>query len=158
MKKLLIILLAVSSLLSAQTEVKRMFLHDTAKNVDFTRRYSACALAFKSPLCCDEDTILINVFSDSISIDRITFNLFVYFPKNINPINSMMILEYTDKTTEILYQISFPDEDNYVEYYVLGNTLKSICSKKVKKIMFRGIQTFEVKDKKFFINFYNKIK
>lgn len=156
--KSLITLLLLSINLYSQTEVKRMFLRDNKKNIDFTRRYSSYALTFKSPLCCDEDTIHVNVMSDSVDVDYITFNLFVYFPRNINPINSTMVLEYTDGTTDILYQISFPDEDNYVEYFIVGRVFEPIFNKKVKTITFRGIQSFKVKDKKFFINFYNQIK
>jgi len=95
-----------------------MFLHDTVLNADFTRRYNAFSLAFKSPLCCDGDTIWINVMSDSLNVDKRTFSLYAYFPRNINPINSSMLLNYTDGTFEILYQPGFPDEDNYVEYYI----------------------------------------
>lgn len=155
--KLIITLLLLANIASSQSDVKRMFLHDSTKNVDFTRRYNSTALSFKSPLCCDDDTIYVNVLSDSINVDRFTFNLFAYFPRNINPINSVMILEFTDGSNEILYQIRFPDEDNYVEYYLISNNLKFIISKKVKSITFRGIGTFKVKDKSFFIDFYKSI-
>lgn len=156
-KTLITSLLLVGSLYS-QSDVKRMFLHDDVKNVDFTRRYSEYSLAFKSPLCCEGDTIWVSVFSDSVDVNWFTFNLYVYFPRNINPLNSTMVLEYTDGTNEILYQIGFPDENNYVEYYVITRMFESLFTKKVKNITFRGIQTFKVKDKTFFIDFHNKIK
>lgn len=156
-KTLITSLLLVGSLYS-QSDVKRMFLHDDVKNVDFTRRYSSYSLAFKSPLCCEGDTIWVSVFSDSVDVNWFTFNLYVYFPRNINPLNSTMVLEYTDGTNEILYQIGFPDENNYVEYYVVTRMFESLFTKKVKNITFRGIQTFKIKDKTFFIDFHNKIK
>lgn len=156
-KTLITSLLLVGSLYS-QSDVKRMFLHDDVKNIDFTRRYSSYSLAFKSPLCCEGDTIWVSVFSDSVDVNWFTFNLYVYFPRNINPLNSTMVLEYTDGTNEILYQIGFPDENNYVEYYVITRMFESLFTKKVKNITFRGIQTFKVKDKTFFIDFHNKIK
>ena len=157
--KLSIILLFLITSLYSQHDVKRMFLHDTTLNADFTRRFSCCALTFKSPLCCDADTIYVSVLSDSIDVDKYTFNLFCYFPRNINPINSTMLLNYTDGTNEILYQPGFPDENNYVEYYVASRQWNYISTKKVKSITFRGVSTFKVnpKDKTFFIDFYNKI-
>lgn len=156
--KLSIILLFLVVSLYSQTEIKRMFLHDSTLNVDFTRRFSCCALTFKSPLCCDADTIYVNVMSDSVDVNKHTFNLFCYFPRNINPINSTMLLNYEDGTNEILYQPGFPDENNYVEYYVASRQWNYISTKKVKSITFRGVGTFKVKskDKSFFIDFYRK--
>ena len=156
--KLFLFLLMLTSVLYSQNDVRRMFLHDTTKNVDFTRRYNSYALAFKSPLCCDNDTIWVSAMSDSVGVDKSTFNLFTYFPLNINPINSTMILNYTDGTDEILYQIGFPSENNYVEYFIVSRRYESIMSKKVKSITFRGIGTFKVKDKTFFSDFYKSLK
>lgn len=147
----------LASSLYSQDGVKRMFLHDTIQNIDFTRRYSAYALAFKSPLCCDGDTIWVSVMSDSVGVDRYTFNLYTYFPRNINPLNVAMIIDYTDKTNEILYQINFPTENNYAEYYLISRQFQAITTKKVKSIEFRGIGKFKVKDKSFFIDFYKKV-
>lgn len=156
--RLLITYLLIVGGLHSQSEVKRMFLHDKNKDIDFTRRYNSIALSFKSPLCCDDDTIYVNVLSDSIDVDLFTFNLFAYFPKNINPINSAMIINYQDGSDDLLYQIGFPDEDNYVEYYIISRNLTSIFTKKIKSITFRGIGTFKVKNKSFFTDFYNSIK
>lgn len=145
--------------LHSQEGVKRMFLHDTTLNENFTRRFSCCALTFKSPLCCDADTIYVSILSDSIDMDRVNLRLFCYFPRNINPINSTMLLNYTDGTNEILYQPGFPDENNYVEYFIASRQWNYIATKKVKSITFRGVGTFKVnsKDKSFFINFYKKL-
>jgi len=156
-KTLVASLFLVGSLYS-QSDIKRIHLHDDKKNIDFTRRYSEYSLAFKSPLCCEGDTILISIFSDSVNVVTTTFNLFVQFPKNINALNTTMILEYVDGTEDILYQITFPDSENCVQYFILNRLYQSITTKKVKRIVFRGIKTFKVKDKSFFIDFYNKIK
>lgn len=156
--KLILIFLMLTSVLYSQNDIRRMFLHDTTKNINFTRRYNSYALAFKSPLCCDPDTIWVSTMSDSIDVNKTTFNLFTYFPLNINPINSTMILNYTDGTNEILYQIGFPSEQNYVEYYVVSRQYQSIFNKKVKSITFRGIGTFKVKDKLFFSDFCKSLK
>lgn len=142
--------------LHSQSDIKRIFLHDTVLNADFTRRYSCYSLAFKSPLCCDGDTIWVNVMSDSLNVGKRTLSLYAYFPRNINPINSAMLLNYTDGTNEILYQPGFPDENNYVEYWIATRQWNQISTKKVKSITFRGVGTFKVKDKSFFINFYKK--
>jgi len=155
--KTLIIALMLASSLYSQEGINRMFLHDSTLNTDFTRRFSKYALTFKSPLCCDEDTIYVNVMSDSVDMNRVNLRLFCYFPRNINPINSAMLLNYTDGTFEILYQPGFPDEDNYVEYYIASKQWNQISTKKVKSITFRGLGTFKVKDKSFFINFYKKV-
>jgi hypothetical protein len=155
--KTLIIALMLASSLYSQDGVRRMFLHDTVLNADFTRRYNAFSLAFKSPLCCDGDTIWVNVMSDSLNVDKRTFSLYAYFPRNINPINSAMLLNYTDGTFEILHQPGFPDEDNYVEYWISTRQWNYISTKKVKSVTFRGVGTFKVKDKSFFIDFYKKV-
>lgn len=157
-RSLIASLMLVGSLHS-QEGVKRIFSHDTTLNENFTRRFSCYALTFKSPLCCDADTIYISVLSDSIDVNRVNLRLFCYFPKNINPINSTMLLNYTDGTNEILYQPGFPDENNYVEYYIAYRQWNTISFKKVKSITFRGLGTFKVKsrDKSFFINFYKKV-
>lgn len=156
--KLLTILLLVTTCLYSQNDIRRMFLHDEVLKTDFTRRYNNYALAFKSPLCCEGDTIFISAMSDSVNLNLGSFHLFTYFPKNINPINSTMLLNYTDGTYEKLYQIGFPDKDNYVEYYVISRMFDSLFNKKVKSITFIGIQTFKVKDKTFFMDFAKKLK
>lgn len=157
--KLLILLMILVGGLYSQEGINRMFLHDSTLNQNFTRRFSCCALTFKSPLCCDSDTIYVNVMSDSIDVDKYNLRLFCYFPRNINPINSAMLLNYEDGTNEILYQPGFPDENNYVEYYIASRQWVAISFKKVKSITFRGVGTFKVnsKDKSFFINFYKKV-
>ena len=155
--KTLIITLMLASSLYSQDGVKRMFLHDSTIHENFTRRYNCCALAFKSPLCCDGDTIWVNVMSDSVDVNRQTLAIYAYFPRNINPINSTMLLNYTDGTNEIIYQPGFPDEDNYVQYWIAVRQWNSLSTKKVKSITFRGIGTFKVKDKSFFIDFYKKV-
>jgi len=156
--KLLIATLILATNLFSQDRVKRMSLHDSTEHVDFTRRWSANALVFDSPLCCNTDSIYISVLSDSVNLDRSTFNLYAYFPMNINPDKSVMILKYTDNTDEILYQINKPDEDNYVEYHIVSNQYRSIFNKKVESITLRGIGTFKLKDKSFFMDFYNLTK
>ena len=156
--KLTVILLFLVSCLHSQSDVRRIQSYDNNKKINFTQRYNEYVLAFKSPLCCDDDTIFVGIISDSIGVDLITFNPYAYFPKNINPINSTMILNYTDGTDEILYQIGFPDEDNYVAYFVVSRKFDAIFNKKVKSITFRGIGNFKVKDKTYFTDFYNQIK
>ncbi len=156
--KLTVILLLLVSCLYSQSDIRRIHSHDDSKKIDFTRRYNNYVLGFGSPLCCDGDTIFVGVMSDSVGVGLLTFNPYVYFPKNINPINSTMIINYTDGTDEILYQISFPDEDNYVAYFIVNRKFDNIFNKKVKSIVFRGIGTFKVKDKTYFTNFYNQIK
>jgi hypothetical protein len=159
MKKIILIfLISLINNVYSQKDIKRIYLYDDKLDINFTRRYSEYSLGFKSPLCCEGDTIFVNVFSDSINVEKITFNLFVQFPKNINALNTTMILEYTDKTEDILYQITFPDSENCVQYFILNRLYQSITTKKVKRIVFRGIQSFKIKDKTFFIDFYNKIK
>ncbi len=157
--KLLILIVMLVSNLYSQEGVNRMFLHDSTIKENFTRRFSKCALTFKSPLCCDPDTIYVNILSDSIDMNRVNIRLFCYFPRNINPINSTMLLNYTDGTNEILYQPGFPDENNYVEYYIASRQWNYISNKKVKSITFRGVGTFKVdsRDKTFFMDFYKKV-
>jgi hypothetical protein len=158
MKKILVILsILIISDLHSQIEIKRMLLHDSTINSNFTRRYNSYNIHLPSPLCCNEEYICVGVLSDSIDINKITFRSYVYFPLNINPINSTMFVNYTDGTSDILYQIGFPDSDNYIEYYVVSKWYVPILTKKIKSITFRGIGTFKLKednDKKFFVDFY----
>jgi len=156
--KLLILSLLITLTTLSQQQVKRLQLFDSLENKNFTRRYSSTALTFQSPLCCDPDTILVSVLSDSIDANRYTFHLFAYFPYNINPNNSTLLLNYEEGSPEILYQVGPPSENNYVEYFLVSQNYLSIFNKKVKSITFRGIGTFKLqsKDKSFFINF-NKI-
>lgn len=158
LKLLITTLLITLNLLSQQT-VKRLQLFDSIENKEFTRRYSSTALAFQSPLCCESDTIFLSVLSDSIDVDRYTFHLFAYFPYNINPNNSTLLLNYEEGASEILYQVGPASENNYVEYFIISQSYLSIFTKKVKSITFRGIGTFKLKDKDklFFVNF-NKLK
>ena len=156
--KSLIASIFLASSVYSQSNVKRIHVRDSADKIEFTRIYNAKALEFNSPLCCEEAIISVNAFSDSIDVDKHTFRLYVYFPLNINPINSTMLINYIDGNMDILYQKGFPDSDNYVEYYVISNEYNFILNRKVKSITFRGIGTFKVEDKTFFIDFYNKIK
>ena len=73
--KLLIIATALASNLYSQECVRRLFLRDSVLNANFTRRYNSCALAFKSPLCCDPDTIWVSVMSDSLDETDQTLSL-----------------------------------------------------------------------------------
>jgi hypothetical protein len=161
MKKLLVILsILVISDLHSQIGIKRMLLHDSTLNSNFIRRYNDFNIHLPSPLCCDEEYIYVGVLSDSIDVDRITLNPYVYFPLNINPINSTMILTYDDGHTDIFYQNGFPTDDNYVEYRLISNVYKSLLTKEVKSITFRGIGIFKLKednDKKFFVDFYKAL-
>lgn len=156
--KTIIVLLFLVCGLHSQNGLNRIHVKDSVQGIDFTRRYNSKALEFNSPLCCEEAIISVNVFSDSIDVGKSTWSLYTYFPLNINPINSTMLINYVDGNMDILYQKGFPDSDNYVEYYLVSKEYNFILNRKVKSITFRGIGTFKVEDKTFFIDFYNKIK
>jgi hypothetical protein len=89
---------------------------------------------------------------------NITLDCFVTSQETLTQL-IRLCLNYEDGSNEILYQPGFPDENNYVEYYIASKQWVAISFKKVKSITFRGVGTFKVKskDKTFFMDFYKKV-
>ncbi len=136
-------------------QVERDVYYNNVTKKKVTTRYNSYALEFESPLN-KSDLILLNVKSDSISEKEITFNLFVYFPSNINPKGSNIVIGYEDGTTDIFYQNRFESEDNYTEYVAVDN-INNISKKKVAYVVFRGIAKCVNKDKTYFSTFFKYI-
>jgi hypothetical protein len=137
----------------AQVEREASYHPIFKKNV--TTRYNAYALEFESPLN-KKDRILLNIKSDSLSTTEITFDIFVYFPSNINPKGSNIVIGYEDGTTDVFHQQRFDSEDNYTEYSSIGG-INNISKKKVAYVVFRGIAKCVNKDKTYFTNFFKYI-
>lgn len=148
-----VLFLSLASCAFGQVE-RDVYYHSTFKK-NVTTRYNSYALEFESPLN-KSDLILLNVKSDSLSTNEITFDIFVYFPSNINPKGSNIVIGYEDGTTDIFHQQRCDTEDNYTEYSAIGG-INNISKKKVAYVVFRGIAKCVNKDKTYFTNFFKYI-
>ncbi len=132
-------------------QIERVTYNDSKLNRNVVTRYSSKSINIESSLSSKEN-ISINVKSDSLDNENITFLLYAYFPLNINPEGASIVLFYNDGTNEILQQVYIDKSDNYTEYApVLG--INNIATKKVNKIVIRGIAEYSNKDKEYFIDF-----
>lgn len=150
MKKYLLLLIFMISNVS-YSQVSRTVLDYSINNSKIVRRLCDEKLIFNT----EEGDIVLNLYSDSISINRQTFSLLVCYPQKWKENNIRLLITYTDKTEEIVP--NFPDIDNCSVYYFL-NRLDFIYKKKVDSITFLGIGKFKMKNKIYFIDFLNKIK
>lgn len=129
--------------------VREVFLQD-GENV--VKRYVDYALELKTPLTSGED-ILLSAMSDSIDTKTITFALFAYFPKGINPKGADIVITYKDGTTDVFKQTRFEKETNYVEYQaVIG--INNIFIKPMKSMLIRGIAKYDNVEKNYFTEFF----
>lgn len=154
MKKIILLFLLLSGICQSQI-VKRIPITDSVRGIDFTRRYKSSIMEFKSPLD-DGDYISVGILSDSLDSTFMTLNLFVYYPPQINPDKSTIILMYEDNSKDVLVPLNKPTEKNYVEYDFLINTF-SIQKKEAKQIQFKGIQTYKIEERNFFKEFMKEI-
>lgn len=154
MKKIILLFLLLSTICQSQI-VKRIPITDSVRGIDFTRRYKSSIIEFKSPLD-DGDYISVGILSDSLDSTFMTLNLFVYYPPQINPDKSTIILIYEDNSKDVLVPLNKPTEKNYVEYDFLINTF-SIQKKEAKQIQFKGIQTYKIEERNFFKEFMKEI-
>ena len=146
------ILLATLTVSSLSSQIKRMFHYSDEFKRDISMRYNEYALVFDSPLLSNEK-IFVNAKSDSLDNGAISFSIYIYFPKNINPNGLNVVIGYEDGTAEIFQQSEFDSEDNYAEYSAIDN-INNISSKKVQYITLRGVKKFNVSDKTYFIDFF----
>jgi hypothetical protein len=156
MRKLILFLFLICiQIAESQSCVSRFFLDDSIKNKQITRRFKNTILDFKSPLE-DGDFLTLGIVSDSIDSNMISLGLYVYFPQNINPNNSIISIRYGDNSQDLLIPLSLADTNNYVEYDFAVNT-GSMLRKKAIKICFKGIQTYEIEQPEYFIEFMKEI-
>jgi hypothetical protein len=146
------ILLATLIVSSLSSQIIRDSHYNKTLKRNVVVRYNDYALVFDSPLLSDEK-IYVNAKSDSLDGGLITFFIYIYFPKNINPKGLNIVLEYADGTNDIFQQVRFDKEDNYTEYEAIGN-INNISSKKVKSITLRGVKKFNISDKTYFLDFF----
>lgn len=146
------ILLATLTVSSLSSQIIRDSNYDETLKRNVVVRYIDDALVFDSPLLSDEK-IYVNAKSDSLDNGAISFSIYIYFPKNINPNGLNVVIGYEDGTTEIFQQSEFDSEDNYAEYSAIDN-INNISSKKVQYITLRGVKKFNVDDKTYFIDFF----
>lgn len=139
----------------SQTTVSRFYIKDTVNNFELTRRFKNSILDFKSPLE-DGDFIVLGIVSDSLDTNKIGVHLYTYFPKNINPEQTVINIFYEDNTKDLLYPSSKPDTNNYVEYKFIVNTY-SLHRKRAKKIQFRGIETYNIENQNYFMEFMKEL-
>jgi len=151
---IIVLLLSVGFLFLASCafgQVERMASFDSLKNKEVVTRYFSRPLELKSPLF-SKDFISINAKSDSIDDKTITFDVYAYFPKNINPNGNNIVIGYTDGTTDTMQQTMYLLDDNYAEYHPI-NGINNLASKKISYILIRGIIKCETKDKTYFKDF-----
>lgn len=150
----IIFLACIAALLLANSafgQIERMSTFDYIKNKIVVTRYSSTILELKSPLFSKE-SITINAKSDSIDTKSITFDIFAYFPKNINPEGASIVIGYTDGTTDLMQQTYFDKDENYAEYHPVDG-INNLSNKKISYVHIRGIVKCETKDKTYFSNF-----
>lgn len=135
----------------AFSQVERMVSFDSVKNKEVITRYFSRALELKSPLFSKE-FISINAKSDSVDATAITFDIYVYFPKNINPKGANIVIGYSDGTTDTMQQTMYLLDENYAEYHPIDG-INSLASKKVSYVLIRGIVKCDTKDKTYFSEF-----
>lgn len=148
MKTILFFLIFLPFILNSQ--ISRKFLDYQINDNIVIRRTCDKQLIFET----DYGEITLTLYSDSVKIDRQTLNLLVCYPSNYRNINVKLIIQYEDKTEEVVP--NFPDINNCAIYYFL-NRLNFINYKKVKNITFLGIDKFDLEDGSYFINFIQKI-
>lgn len=146
------ILLATLTVSSLSSQIIRDSNYDETLKRNVVVRYIDDALVFDSPLLSDEK-IYVNAKSDSLDGGLITFFIYIYFPKNINPKGLNIVIEYTDGTNDIFQQVRFDKIDNYTEYSAINN-INNISSKKVKSITIRGVKKFNIDNKTYFVDFF----
>jgi hypothetical protein len=129
-----------------------MFHYSDEFKRDISTRYTQHVLVFDSPLLSEEE-IYVGAKSDNLDNRAISFSIYAYFPKNINPEGFNIVIGYKDGTSDIFQQHEFDAEDNYAEYYVV-RSIKDIASKKVKSITIRGVKKFNIDNETYFIDFF----
>ena len=155
MIRILTIIFLMCETVLSQTTVSRFHIKDTVTDFELTRRFTNSIMDFKSPLE-DGDFIVVGVVSDSIDTNKIGLHLYTYFPKNINPEQSIITIFYEDNTKDLFYPIAKPDSNNYVEYRFIMNSY-SLHRKRAKKIQFRGIETYNIENQNYFIEFMKEL-
>lgn len=114
-------------------------------------RYTESPLCFQSKLM-STDTIYLNAMSDSVDIKTITFNMYAFFPKTINPKQSAVIVTFTDGTTDKFIPTKYNKTDNYVEY-AAKNNIDNLLLKKVDYVVIESIGQYKLKNKSYFKDF-----
>jgi hypothetical protein len=133
------------------SQISRTVLDYSINDSKIVRRTCDKIISFET----DDGDITLKLYSDSINLDRQTFNLLVCYPLSYKNVNIKLIIQYMDKTEEVVP--NFPDIDNCSVYYFL-NRLNFIQYKQVKNITFLGVGKFDVFDKTFFIDFIRQLR
>jgi len=133
------------------SQISRTVLDYSINDSKVVRRTCDKIISFET----DDGDITLKLYSDSINLDRQTFNLLVCYPLSYKNVNIKLIIQYMDKTEEVVP--NFPDIDNCSVYYFL-NRLNFIQYKQVKNITFLGVGKFDVFDKTFFIDFIRQLR
>lgn len=144
-----IYILLITNFLHSQ--ISRTVLDYSINDSKIVRRTCDKIISFET----DDGDITLKLYSDSINLDRQTFNLLVCYPSSYKNVNIKLIIQYMDKTEEVVP--NFPDIDNCSVYYFL-NRLNFIQYKQVKNITFLGVGKFDVFDKTFFIDFIRQLR
>ena len=85
-----------------------------------------------------------------------SLRIYVYYPRNINPNNTAIVIYYEDNSQDIFYPSSIVDKDNYMEYAFAYNSY-SMHKKRAKRINFREIKTYNIEHRDYFIEFMKEI-
>jgi hypothetical protein len=115
-------------------------------------RYTSNSLCFKSPLIT-KDTIFLNLMSDSIDAQTMTFHVYVYYPNKIKVGNESIVIGYDNGTQSILQKYRFDEASNCATYEVVGD-INNFVKSKVSFVLFRGIAKYDKFDKNYFSDFF----
>jgi hypothetical protein len=150
---LILLIFLYGHTLTSQVISRMQYVDYDGKTV--VSRYKSESLILKSPLIT-RDTIFLNVVSDSIDDKTITFKIYVLYPPNLNPKGNDIVITYKDGTIDVFKQIRL-DNSNYAEY-LASFGINSIAYKPVKKILLRGIDSYDDIDKDYFKEFFYYIE
>lgn len=150
---LILLIFLYGHTLTSQVISRMQYIDYDGKTV--VSRYKSESLILKSPLI-NKDTIFLNVVSDSIDDKTITFKIYVLYPPSLNPKGNDIVITYKDGTIDVFKQIRL-DKSNYAEY-LASFGINSIAYKPVKKILLRGIDSYDDIDKDYFKEFFYYIE
>lgn len=134
-------------------EIERIYVNNDKKEL-ILRRTQKSVLYFETH---KKDTFFLGIYSDSIP-KNLGVGVCVKLPKDYDTSNDNIVIYFDDDTYITIYRKDLPTVNNYATYLITFSDLYFLENKKVKKISFDKGYTFRVKSKRYFIDFFKKIK
>lgn len=136
--------------------VVRYDSYDAVINKYVKTRVASYGIEFTLNKKSSED-FYIGVSCDSVSSTVESPLLYAYIPKNINPKNVDLWIQFEDGTKELFKQIRYK-EDGYVEYQITAKTYRKLKTLKYKYIEFSGLGMYvSLFENDYFVKFFKLI-